>query len=122
VDRPIPGIFASITLVATAAQEVLLLLLEGLLDEVAESEVGQEVGEQVGPVFHPAGEEGAIYLFTEHVAGWYLSHRPGFPFAVRLWSVGLYRITQAVSLFYRDSRTSPHSIQGLVQSLQGHGR
>jgi hypothetical protein len=48
-------------LVATA--ELLLFLFEGLLDEVAEPEVGQ-MRKQVGaPAFHPGGQ-GAIYLFT----------------------------------------------------------
>ena len=49
-----------------------MFLLEGLRDEVAEPKVGQ-VGEEVGLFVYPTPEE-AIYLFTHHSAGWYLSH------------------------------------------------
>jgi hypothetical protein len=54
-------------LVAASAEEILLFLLEGLLNEIAEPEVGQ-MGEQLGALFYSTGER-VVYLFTEHV-GW----------------------------------------------------
>jgi len=90
-DRPFGGLDAGIfiavavparrrsgpALVVTAAQGIGLLLLQTLLHEIAQTELG-ELGEQVGFALHASAEQ-AVDFLPHHCARRYPSHWPEPP-------------------------------------------